>query len=341
MDQKANRTFAYLSLKKKQKITHCQLSTFRSSLSFGDLCNLMVYIVSIFMKSGTLDNPFKIYGIDSTDLAAQCNSYPLFTVEVPGGKKVRVYSDLDADVGQRRTKRNKSKFFVGYRLHTITAINHSTGKSCPLISLVAPGNHHDSLFLTQIVALAKAIGLDVDIMLGDEAYGDGIVSEEIRRTSGVKVVTPPRSATATPEHVDPESKAVFLNDYCEIPMQYMGRTEEGLHEFKCNAESGECFRCESCQQFREIPVDAGLFGQIPEQVAQVEDLRGLRKHLERTYNLLKNREGLETLRTRSQQGVSVQATFANMANLLIEIARTRRTAKKDDRQLQIEWKEVS
>jgi hypothetical protein len=45
---------------------------------------------------------------------------------------------------------------------------------------VAPGNHHDSLFLTQIISLAKAIGLEVDIMLGDEAYGDGPDSEEIR-----------------------------------------------------------------------------------------------------------------------------------------------------------------
>lgn len=75
-------------------------------------------------------------------------------------------------------------------------------------------------------------------------------------------------------------------------MQYMGRTEEGLHEFKCNAEPGACSRCESCQQFREIPFDAGLFGQIPEQVTQVQELRGLRKNVERAFNLLKNREGL-------------------------------------------------
>ena len=341
IEQKANRAFVGLPLNKRLYVTHSQLSTFRSSLSFADTCNLMIYIICLFMGSGTLDNPFKIYGIDSTDLAVPCDPYALLKVELPGGQKLRIYSDLDADVGTRRNKRNKSKYFVGYRLHTITAVNHATGKSCPIISLVAPGNHHDSLFLTQIISLAKAIGLDVDIMLGDEDYGDGPDSEEIRRTTGVKVVTPPRSVVASPANVDPESKAVFLDGYCEIPMQYMGKTEEGLHEFKCNAEPGACSRCESCPQFREVPVDAGLFGQIPEQVTQVEELRGLRKNVERAFNLLKNREGLETLRTRSQQGVTVQATFANMANLLIEIVGTRRTVKKNDTQFHLELKEAA
>ena len=340
LDQKANRTFACLSLKKKETISHSQLSIFRSSLSFSQLCNLMVYVICLFMKSGKLDNPFKIYGVDSTDLAAQCNSHPLATIKLPNGKKVRIYSELEADCGKRRTKRNKSEFFVGYRLHTLTAINPLTGKSCPIISLVAPANHHDSLFLSQLVMLAKAIGLELDIVLGDEAYGDGVDSEVINREYGVKVVTPPRALVAIPENVDEQSKKVFLNSYCEVPMQYMGRTEAG-HEFKCKADPDECFHFEGCPKFREIPLDAGLFGQFPEQLDQVQELRNLRKNLERTYNLLKNREGLETLRAKSQQGVSAIATFANMANLLIEIAGTRTTTTKENPQLQIVWKEAS
>jgi hypothetical protein len=54
------------------------------------------------MGSGTLDNPFKIYGIDSTDLAAPCNPYPLLKVELPGGQNLSIYSDLDTDVGVMR-----------------------------------------------------------------------------------------------------------------------------------------------------------------------------------------------------------------------------------------------
>lgn len=50
-----------------------------------------------------------------------------------------------------------------------------------------------TVMTASFISLAKAIGLDVDIMRGDEAYGDGPDSDEIRRTTGVKVVTPPRS----------------------------------------------------------------------------------------------------------------------------------------------------
>ena len=36
-------------------------------------------------------------------------------------------------------KRDKSVYVVGYRMHTLTAINAKTGHSFPLISLLAPG----------------------------------------------------------------------------------------------------------------------------------------------------------------------------------------------------------
>ena len=64
MERKANRAFACLPLRKKVSISHSQLSTFRSSLSFAQLCNLMVYVICQFMMSGKLGNPFHILGID-------------------------------------------------------------------------------------------------------------------------------------------------------------------------------------------------------------------------------------------------------------------------------------
>jgi hypothetical protein len=45
--------------------------------------------------------------------------------------------------------------------------------------------------------------------------------------------------------------------------------------------------------------------------------------------LLKKREGLEQVRVRSQHGVVVRAAFTTMVTLLIEMADTRRKAKKD------------
>jgi len=339
LEQKTYRTFACLPLNKKLFISDSQLCTFRGSLSFVQLCNLMTYMICQFMMSGKLGGPFQILGVDSTELAAITNPYPLAMVTLPNGQKVRIYSEVDADCGKRRNKRDKSEYFIGYRLHTIVVINPETGKACPLISLTAPGNHHDSLFSAQLMALAKAIGLEAKIVIGDEAYGDADC-EEINRKYGVKIVTSPRAVVTTPKNVEDDGKKVFLNGSCEVPMQYMGRTEDG-HEYKCNAEPGECFYSEVCPKFREISLDAGFFGQIPKQVPLVDELVVLRKNLERSFNLLKNREGLKDLRARSQQGTSAMATFANMANLLIEIVGTRTTIKKEDPQYKIDWKEAA
>ena len=67
-----------------------------------------------------------------------------FTIK---GKKIRIYCDIDCDCGKRRTKWDKSIYVVGYRMHTLSAINAETGQRFPLISLLAPANHHDSHFL--------------------------------------------------------------------------------------------------------------------------------------------------------------------------------------------------
>lgn len=117
-------------------------------------------------------------------------------------------------------------------------------------------------------------------------------------------------------------------------MRYMGRTETG-HEYKCSDEEYECPLSYTCSQYREIPLDARLFGQIPDQVVGVDDVRNIRKHAERPFNLMKNREGLVYMKLASQQGVMAAATFAQIATLLLEIVGTRRTKKKEEAYQQI------
>jgi len=333
LEQKTNRSFVGLPLHKKITISHSQLSQFRGALTFSQTVNLMVYTIHLFLQSGRLDSKFVVHGTDSAELSVICDPKPLASIEI-GDKKVRIYADLDADCGKRRSKRDKSEYFVGYRIHSLTAINPQTGHSYPLISLIAPGNHHDSLFLSQLILLGKAIGLELKIVTADEAYADAEEHEAIQRKHGVTVITPAKARVKLPEHVDEQTQAVYLDKWCEIPMSYLGRTE-GEHEFKCNAGSEECIHSPSCHKYRQIPLDAGFFGQIPAQISGVEELKNLRKNIERPFNLLKHREGLEPVRVRSQHGLTVVATFANMANLLLEIVATRKTQKKEDKQLQL------
>ena len=122
-------------------------------------------------------------------------------------------------------------------------------------------------------------------------------------------------------------------------MTSLGHDEEG-HEFKCAAEPVECSDSSVCPQSRHIPVDSGLFGQIPELVDYVDELRNIRKHLERVNNLLKNR-GLQPLRVHSLPCVNAVATFATMVTMLIEIAGYRKVHHKVSLQLLLPLQEAA
>jgi hypothetical protein len=117
-------------------------------------------------------------------------------------------------------------------MHTLTAISPKTGHSIPLISLLAPGNHHDSHFLVPLVRLGKAMGLDLKLITADEAYHDkdGALFKE----SGIHLIMPPSSKVSLPANVDSSTFQVMFDDFCDIPMKYIGIEEQG-HEFKCGA----------------------------------------------------------------------------------------------------------
>jgi len=318
LENKTVRAFLHLPLHRKIPIHHSQLSQFRTDLTIAQLLNLMVYAAHLLLQRIKLPQPVQICGVDSSDLASSCGPVPLATLTV-GDKKVRIYSELDADCGKRRKKRNKSEYFVGYRLHTLVVLDPQTGHPYPLLSLVAPANHHDNLFLPQLVAFAQAMGLSIQVITADEAYGDATQNQQIKQEHGVTVITPASQKVRTPEHVDPKRRQVFCDDYGEIPMRYLGSTESG-HEFGCAAAPYECFRAPLCPQVREIPFNSGQFGQMPDIFPETEQVRLLRKHMEREYNLFKHRAGLERLRLKSQHRVQAATTFAHLATVLVEIA---------------------
>jgi hypothetical protein len=318
LDRKQNRVFIGLPLHRKIMIDHSQLSKFRSSLSFTQQINLLVYILHHFYQSGLLGD-CALHGVDSTELANDCRS-PLASLDIKG-KKIRIYNDIDCDCGKRRNKRDKSVFFIGYRLHTLTAIDAQTGQSFPLVSLLAPGNHHDSHFLPFLVSLAQAMGIDIKLITADEAYHDKDGS--LYRKTGVIVTAPPSAKVDLPENIDGSTGAVFCHDDCSLPMQYVG-SEDQEHEYKCGASPGECSHLHSCPQYRFLPMDRGLFQRIPFAIESVQQAHGIRKNCERPFNLLKNQTGLEAVRVRSQLATMARCTLSSIAVLLIKMAGTRK-----------------
>lgn len=318
LDRKQNRVFTGLPLNKKEMIDHTQLSKFRNSLSFVQQINLLVYILYHFNKSGILGDSI-LHGVDSTELETDCKR-PLATLNI-NGQKIRVYNDLDCDCGKRRNKRGKSIYVIGYRLHTLTAIDVGTGHSFPLVSILAPANHHDSHFLPFLVNLAQAMGIEVRLITADDAYHDkdGTLLEE----TGVLLTTPPSSKVSMPQNVDSNTGAVYCHNECSIPMQHLG-VEAHQHEYKCGAAQGECSSSSVCPQYRFLPVDSGLFQHIPYHCEQVQKAHEIRKNCERPFNLLKNQTGLETVRVRSQHATMARCTLSSIAVLLIKMAGTRK-----------------
>ncbi len=318
LDRKQNRVFTGLSLSKKEMIDHTQLSKFRNSLTFVQQVNLLVYILHHFNQSGLIGDNV-LHGIDSTELASDCKR-PLATLSIKG-KKIRIYNDIDCDCGKRRNKRDKSVYVIGYRLHTLTVIDAKTGHSFPLVSLLAPANHHDSHYLSFLVSLGQAMGLDLQLITADEAYHDkdGSLYEE----TGVIVTTPPSSKVTLPEHTNADTGAVFCHDECTFPMLHVG-VEKQNHEYKCSSTSGECPFLSTCPQYRFLPIDGGMFQRIPNNTELIDQAHGIRKNCERPFNLLKNQTGLETVRVRSQHATMTRCTLGSIAVLLIKMAGTRR-----------------
>lgn len=323
LDRKQNRVFIGLPLHKKTMIDHTQLCKFRSGLSFVQQVNLLVYILHHFKQSGLLGD-CHLHGIDSTELANYCKM-PLASLKIHG-KRIRIYNDIDCDCGARRNKRDKSMYVVGYRLHTLTAIDAKTGISFPLVSLLAPANHHDSHFLPFLVNLSQAMGIDIKLVTADEAYHDKDGS--LFKETGAIVTTPPSAKALLPENVDSTSGTVFCNDSCRVAMLRVGY-EKQVHEYKCAAEPGECPHISACPQYRHIPFDSGLFQHIPYETEQIKEAHDIRKNCERPFNLLKNQTGLETIRVRSQYATMARCTLASITVLLIKMAGTRKKKKID------------
>jgi hypothetical protein len=323
-ERKQNRRFVRLPLNTKDQVDHTELCHFRLGLRFNQLMNILVYFLYHLYKSGCLENTV-IHGVDSTELPSEIN-YPLCTITV-NGKKIRIYSDLDCDCGKRRNKRDKSFYVIGYRLHTLTAINPSTGHSFPLVSIVGAANHHDSLFLKPLIKLAQALGIEIKLITADQAYhdSDGSVLNE----SGVYVVAPASEKATLPDNVLEFPLRVTCNDSCEIPMEFLGAVPEG-HEFGCGANSGECMFELTCPQSRIIDFDSGHFQPMPTFHNGSQEAIDIRKNCERPFNLMKKREGLEQTRVRSQHGVVVRSTLTTIVTLLIEMAGTRHKPKKKD-----------
>ena len=331
LEHKEERSFCKLPLHKYMMCDHSTLSSFRSSLTFEMRVNLMVFMAYHFMGAGHVGEN-AVHMIDSTDVAEPINNAPLAKIKLPDGSNIRFYSDLDSDCGSRRNKRDKSKYVVGYRVHTICVADTEKQIAFPLLSVAIAANHHDSQTLDLMLALADAMGLNIKVLSADEAYADADKQKRLLKENKTMVVTAPKEKAQIPENVDAENGDVFQDGFCETPMRWNGfDAKADAHCFVCNNDT-ECFRKSLCQQERVIPMDTGLFGPIPKSVDYAEQVTNIRKITERPFNLIKHMDGLEPGRMKTQSTFSAQMVFSQMIGLFKVMAGLRAIPKEKKRQ---------
>lgn len=334
LSRKQERCFCKLPLHRYEMCDHSTLSAFRSSLTFEMRVNLMVYLMHLFFESGHLSEHL-VHMVDSTDVAIKVNNRPLEKIKMPDGTFIRFYSDLHCDCGSRRNKRDKSKMFVGYRVHTLCVADADSGIAFPLLSLAVAANHHDSQVFDPLLAVARAIGLELKVLAADEAYADAQKQRELVEEHGTIVVTPPKSKSETPDNVDSKNGNVFCQGACETPMCWNGYDKEDKgHVFLCNAEQNTCHMAHTCPKERIVPMDTGMFGPIPACIPEAGEVIDLRKVTERPFNLIKHMDGLEPCRMKTQDTVSAQVVFSQMIGIFKVMAGLRAKLKQEVRNRQ-------
>ncbi|MCK5665607.1 MAG: transposase, partial [Thiotrichaceae bacterium] len=269
-----------------------------------------------------------IHALDSTDVATSVDTKPLVKLELPDGQVIRIYSDLNCDSGERRSKRNKSKMFVGYRVHTLCVIDVASKIAFPLLTLTTAANHHDSQLLMPMMELAKAVGLEIKVLAADSAYEK--TTDHLKlKGDGCNVVVPPKKNRKVPTDVDKQTGEVFMNQFCEQPMEWDGfDLEQKTHTFICNDATRQCPFYENCQKERSLPLDNNLLSSIPACNPKKQQIMELRKVTERPFNLLKNMDGLEHNQMKTQRSISMQTTLSHMVGLFKVLAGKRAVLAK-------------
>jgi hypothetical protein len=203
-------------------------------------------------------------------------------------------------LGGRTIKTGQSRWFVGYKKHTLRVWLRQCDQKvllAPLMSWVAPAHRGDALFLNpSLLYCEKHLDWKPDIVVGDMAYINLQKQRQIRERMNVAVITKLRADMNLPDEFDP---GPILT--CEQGQQldWLGLDHrEQLHWFGVRQKDPLCSRCwqqSLCgREFSFPPLRHEiLYGLIPlsSRVAQVL-LRRARPWIEASQSYEKNQLGL-------------------------------------------------
>lgn len=227
-------------------------------------------------------------------------------------------------IGGRSRKDGYSRFYVGYKKHTLRLWLRQHRPSIllvPLISWAAPANRDDLVFLEPSLSYcARHLEWTPSIVVGDLAYLGIAVQRRLRENLHVALVTKFRSDMVLPDEFD---DPFTLSCEQGQVLHWLGlQEEEQLHWFGVldpNPLCTVCWQRSSCpREFSFKPARHEiLYGTIPHssRVGQ-QLLRQARSWIEATQSYEKNQLGLSQLFLNSLRLTWVMCLLADTVALL-------------------------
>lgn len=210
------------------------------------------------------------------------------------------YSARAAAVGGRTIKTGQSRWFVGYKKHTLRLwLSHYCERVLlvPLVSWLAPGNRGDALFLPPSVRYcARHLDWVPELVVGDMGYINQAAQRELRQHWGVGVLTRLRPDMNLIAPFESGPVAVCAHGQ---QLEWLGyEARDRLHWFGVRAPESLCACCweasRCARQFSYAPeAHEILFGTVPlaTPVAQ-RLLQQVRPWIEPAQSYEKNQLGL-------------------------------------------------
>lgn len=228
-------------------------------------------------------------------------------------------------MGARTLKTGQSKWFIGYKKHSLRlwlSAYESSVLLVPMMSWTAPANRSDVHFLEPTLRyLHRHLAFTPELVLADMAYINMETQRRLREQLGVGVLTKLPPNYDLPEKVRP---ALLLRCSHGQPLRWLGlRQNEQLHWFAVDARHEwlcpYCWEQSSCpQEFSFQPADHEIaLGTIPLNSATGRRLlQQSRSWIEATQSYEKLQLGLSSMFLNSLRLTAIACLLADTVMLL-------------------------
>ncbi len=241
-----------------------------------------------------------------------------------------------AAAGARTVKCGQSRWFIGYKKHTLRLWLPQRKDAVllvPLMSWTAPANRGDVLFLEPSLRYCwNHLDFMPDLVVADMAYINMAMQRRVRERWHVGILTKLPPNYDMPKSVEP---GVLMRYPQGQPLQWLGLHEtEQLHWFGVRPplQCPQCWQQSNCpREFSFAPTDHEIiFGTVPLNSAVGKRLlRQVRPWIEAAQAYDKNQLGLGALFLNSLRLTSIMSLLADTVTLLRANAILRHPPGKD------------